>query len=124
MSILEIGAALQSLADKAKKNQLPPSAFANTTITISNIGNIAGDNLHPVIPPDTVCIVAIGKSKQETRLVPDAATPRGYDVITEDFVTVSFSADHRVVDGATVARFFLAWKALVENPARMALWMK
>ena len=124
MTIMEIATALQTLADKAKKNQLPPSAFQNTTITISNIGNLAGGVLGPVIPPDTVCIVAIGRSKEEVRLVKNEESERGYDLVTEDVVTVSFSADHRVVDGATVARFFLAWKGLVENPGRMALWLK
>ena len=123
-SIIEIHHSLQALTDKAKKNQLGPAQFANTTITISNIGNLAGGVLSPVIPPDTVCIAAIGRSQEQTRLVKNDGHERGYDVVTEDWVTVSFSADHRVVDGATVARFFLAWKSLVEHPGRMTLHLK
>lgn len=124
LSILEINQKLQELADKAKKNQLAPSAFQHTTITISNIGNLGGGVLSPVIPPETVCIAAIGRSKEETKLIRNERSERGYDVVQEETTMISFSADHRVVDGASVARFFLAWRSLIENPGRMTLWLK
>jgi 2-oxoisovalerate dehydrogenase E2 component (dihydrolipoyl transacylase) len=120
-SVLDIANDLLVLQAQAKKGSLPPSAFQNTTITISNIGNIGGRVLGPVIPPDTVCIAAIGRSVVVPRLV-----DREGDVgmVKDEVMTVSFSADHRVVDGATVARFFRDWKSLLEDPGWWIASMK
>lgn len=119
-SVLDIAIDLQRLVNQAKKNQLSPDAFSQPTITISNIGNLGGDVLKPVIPPGTVCIVAIGKSRPTPQYTMDKQS--GELVLRpEEMATVSFSADHRVVDGATVARFFSEWKAIVENPAVLLL---
>ena len=46
------------------------------------------------------------------------------DVIPAHVMQVSWSADHRVIDGATIARFSNLWKSLVENPASMILDLK
>ncbi len=46
------------------------------------------------------------------------------DVIPAHVMQVSWSADHRVIDGATVARFSNLWKSLLENPASMILDLK
>ena len=122
LSVLDIARELNSLVELAKKNQLPVDKFQNATITISNIGNLGGTVLSPVIPPGTVCIVALGRS----RLVPQyVENKKGeYELKPEEVATASFSADHRVVDGATVARFFSEWKRLVEDPSIMLLNLK
>ncbi|KAI3634757.1 hypothetical protein MIR68_007138 [Amoeboaphelidium protococcarum] len=119
-SILEIALDLQRLVDLAKKGQLPPDAFKDTTITMSNIGNIGGRVLSPVIPPDTLCIVAIGRIQSLPRFV-NNGDENSLVVTKKQIVTASFSADHRVVDGATVAKFFAEWKSLIEDPARMLM---
>ncbi|KAI3652632.1 hypothetical protein MP228_002057 [Amoeboaphelidium protococcarum] len=119
-SILEIAIDLQRLVDLAKKGQLPPDAFKDTTITMSNIGNIGGRVLSPVIPPDTLCIVAIGRIQSLPRFV-NNGDEDSLVVTKKQIVTASFSADHRVVDGATVAKFFAEWKSLIEDPARMLM---
>ena len=46
------------------------------------------------------------------------------DVIACDMMQVSWSADHRVIDGATMARFSNLWKMYLENPATMILNLK
>ena len=46
------------------------------------------------------------------------------DVVPAHVMQVSWSADHRVIDGATIARFSNLWKSLVENPASMILDLK
>ncbi|KAI3645218.1 hypothetical protein MP228_011382 [Amoeboaphelidium protococcarum] len=119
-SMLEIALDLQRLVDLAKKGQLPPDAFKDTTITMSNIGNIGGRVLSPVIPPDTLCIVAIGRIQSLPRFV-NNGDEDSLVVTKKQIVTASFSADHRVVDGATVAKFFAEWKSLIEDPARMLM---
>ncbi|KAI3631543.1 hypothetical protein MIR68_010426 [Amoeboaphelidium protococcarum] len=119
-SILEIALDLQRLVDLAKKGQLPPDAFKDITITMSNIGNIGGRVLSPVIPPDTLCIVAIGRIQSLPRFV-NNGDEDSLVVTKKQIVTASFSADHRVVDGATVAKFFAEWKSLIEDPAKMLM---
>lgn len=121
-SVLDIAQDLQRLQKLAQNGQLPPDAFQNTTITMSNIGNIGGRNLSPVIPPDTVCIVAIGRSQVLPR-IRDLHDGK-FEVIRDEIATVSFSADHRVVDGASVARFFVDWKNTLENPGRFIMELK
>lgn len=131
-SILEIAADLQRLQKLAQAGQLPPDAFQNTTVSISNIGNLGGRVLSPVIPPDTVCIVAIGRSQVLPRIrdlhdhddhAHHAQQP-SFEVVRDEVVTVSFSADHRVVDGATVARFFADWKGVLEHSGRFLMDLK
>ena len=125
-SILDIAADMIQLTSLAQKGQLPPSAFKETTITLSNIGNIGGRVLGPVIPPDTVCIAAIGRMQALPRVSDTLVDPTTGQkcVVEEQVVTVSFSADHRVVDGASVARFFAEWKRLLEDPASMVLSLR
>lgn len=49
----------------------------------------------------------------------DPADPDGDRVVAARVFPASWSADHRVVDGGTLARFSNLWKAYLENPARM-----
>ena len=94
----------------------PPSS-------LSNIGSVGGTYMAPIIPIGTVCIGAIGRvprlprfasslPRPPTNLAPDAVVPA-------HILNVSWSADHRVVDGATLARFSKVWKGFVERPETM-----
>ncbi|CAO3589209.1 unnamed protein product [Absidia cylindrospora] len=38
-------------------------------------------------------------------------------VVAKEILPISWSADHRIIDGATMARFGKSWKELIENPA-------
>jgi 2-oxoisovalerate dehydrogenase E2 component (dihydrolipoyl transacylase) len=129
-SIFELGLELLRLQDLASRGAIPPEDFRGATITVSNIGNIGGRVLSPVIPPDTLCIVALGKAQKLPRFVPikrndegdyhvTSVTGEQHTLAAQQIMTVSFSADHRVVDGATVARFSTVWKRLLENPEAM-----
>ena len=56
-----------------------------------------------------MCIVAIGKMQKLPRYVNDQIVPK-------TIINVSYGCDHRVIDGATVARFSNEWKKVLENP--------
>ena len=82
--------------------------------------------MSPVIPHGTVCIGAIGRVARLPRYA--STLPRAVSIggsITPDTIVpahvlnVSWSADHRVIDGATLARFSSVWKGLVERPETM-----
>lgn len=79
----------------------------------------------PVIPPGTVAIGAIGRVARVPRFassLPGATVGVGAPgdaVVPAHVLNVSWTADHRVVDGATLARFSGAWKGFVEQPDTM-----
>ena len=69
-----------------------------------------------------VCIGAIGKLQRLPRFVNEAGSSLE---IKESFILdVSFNADHRVIDGATIAKFVKLWKDMLETPSLMMLKMK
>ncbi|KAJ3963959.1 2-oxoacid dehydrogenase acyltransferase, partial [Lentinula raphanica] len=87
------------------------------TLTVSNVGAIgAGDSAAPVLVPGPggVVIVAIGKAKWVWDV--DRADGSGEKRLKAG---ISWSADHRVVEGAELAAFVECWRGHVENPDRM-----
>ena len=93
----------------ASEAKLTSKELQGGTICLSNIGTIGGTSSCPLILPPQVCIVGIGKMQTVPRFIHDNIVPR-------TLVSVSYGCDHRVVDGATVARFSNEWKRVLENP--------
>jgi 2-oxoisovalerate dehydrogenase E2 component (dihydrolipoyl transacylase) len=80
----------------------------------------------PVIPPGTVAIGALGKVAVLPRFastLPGGAKGDGA-VVAASVLTVSWAADHRVIDGAMMARFSADWKRYVEAPDTMLLELR
>lgn len=109
-SILEISNDLMIIHEKGIKGSLTPEDFSDGTFTISNIGIIGGTYTHPVIMPPQVCIAAIGKINVLPRF------GKNDEIIKAHIMNVSFSADHRVIDGATISSFVNLWKQYLETP--------
>jgi len=74
--------------------------------------------MKPVIVSPEVCIGAIGKIDKVPRF------DKAGQVYAAEVMVVSWSADHRIIDGATMARFSNRWKALLENPTSLLLHLK
>lgn len=108
-SIIDIAADVNRLQSLALSSKLLPSDMTGGTFTLSNIGSIGGTYMKPVILPPEVCIGALGKIQKLPR----------YDyhnnVVPEHIMAVSWSADHRIIDGATMANFSNLVKKYVEN---------
>ncbi|CRK91260.1 CLUMA_CG004940, isoform A [Clunio marinus] len=109
-SILEISNEVMKIHDKGLKGALTPEDFSDGTFTLSNIGIIGGTYTHPVIMPPQVCIVAIGKINVLPRFDADG------ELVKAHIMKVSFSADHRIIDGVTISSFVNLWKQYLENP--------
>ncbi|KAJ3210157.1 hypothetical protein HDU67_005616 [Dinochytrium kinnereticum] len=125
-SILEIAGDLERLKEAGKKGALSSADLTGGTITLSNIGSIGGTYLHPVLVTSEVCIGAVGKSMRVPRfeIVKDEQGKKVEKVVAKEILAVSWNADHRVIDGATVARFVRVWKNYIENPELIALETK
>ncbi|XP_055546772.1 lipoamide acyltransferase component of branched-chain alpha-keto acid dehydrogenase complex, mitochondrial [Wyeomyia smithii] len=109
-SILEIAVDLGALQERGLAGHLTPGDFANGTFSLSNIGMVGGTYTHPCILAPQVAIGAIGQTRRLPRI--DASG----NVVGAHIMTVSWSADHRVIDGVTMASFSNAWKKWLENP--------
>lgn len=115
LSVIEIAAELNRLQELASKMKLPPADLTGGTFSVSNIGTIAGTTATPVILPPEVAIVALGRVQRLPRF--DANDV----VVPANIMAISWSADHRIIDGATVARCSQLFKHYVENPSALLL---
>ena len=112
-SILDIASEVSRLQSLAKDGKLSVNDLTGGTITVSNVGSIGGTYVAPVLVQSEVAILGIGKA----RLIP--AFDEHERVVKKDVMNFSWSADHRVVDGATMARMAERVRAFVEEPALM-----
>jgi 2-oxoisovalerate dehydrogenase E2 component (dihydrolipoyl transacylase) len=117
-SIVEIAEDLTRLTDLAREGRVSPADLKGGTITISNIGAIGGTVATPIINKPEVAIVALGKVQLLPRF--DA---KGH-VVARSIMQVSWSGDHRVIDGGTIARFTNLWKKYLEEPSAMLVAMR
>ncbi|KAB1213957.1 Lipoamide acyltransferase component of branched-chain alpha-keto acid dehydrogenase complex, mitochondrial [Morella rubra] len=118
LSILEITKELSRLQKMALGNKLDPVDIFGGTITLSNIGAIGGKFGSPLLNLPEVSIIAIGRIQKVPQFGDDG------NLYPASIMTVNIGADHRVLDGATVARFCNEWKQFVEKPELLMLHMK
>ncbi|WP_337840193.1 dihydrolipoyllysine-residue acetyltransferase [Rheinheimera sp.] len=117
-SILQIATELTKLTEAAREGRVSPADLKGGTITISNIGAIGGTVATPIINKPEVAIVALGKTQQLPRF-----NAKG-EVEARSLMQISWSGDHRVIDGGTIARFTNLWKSYLEQPASMLLSLR
>jgi pyruvate dehydrogenase E2 component (dihydrolipoamide acetyltransferase) len=109
-----ISGEVKSLAERARAKKLKPQEFEGGTFAISNLGMFGIREFTAVINPPHAAILAVGAGEQRTVV-------RDGKVEVATVMTVTMSCDHRVIDGATGARFLQAFKTFVEDPAAMLL---
>ncbi|KAL4773033.1 2-oxoacid dehydrogenases acyltransferase-domain-containing protein [Aspergillus nidulans var. acristatus] len=117
-SILDIAQEISRLSALGKEGKLTPADLSGGTITVSNIGNIGGTYVSPVLVPNELAILGIGRAR--TIPVFDDAG----QVTKGEVANFSWSADHRVVDGATMARMANKVKEFIESPESMLLSLR
>ena len=105
----EIAAMMKDLAKRAREGGLTPEEYQGGTFTISNLGMYGVDNFQAVINPPQAAILAVGAVQKEPVFVDGQFKP-------VDRMLVNVAADHRVTDGAEVARFLVELKRLLETP--------
>jgi pyruvate dehydrogenase E2 component (dihydrolipoamide acetyltransferase) len=103
---------VRELAERARSRKLLPEEYTGATFSISNLGMLGIDEFTAVINPPEAAILAVG-----------AVTPkpvvRDNQVVVRQLMRVTMSCDHRVIDGATGARFLQTFKRILENPLLM-----
>ena len=102
------------LAERAKSKKLKPQEYEGGGFSISNLGMFGIKDFTAVINPPQAAILAVGMGGLRP-VVKDGVLK------TAAMMTVTLSCDHRVIDGATGARFLQAFKGFIEEPASMLL---
>ncbi|HEY8947963.1 MAG TPA: pyruvate dehydrogenase complex dihydrolipoamide acetyltransferase [Rhizomicrobium sp.] len=105
---------VKSLAERAKAKKLKPQEYEGGSFSISNLGMFGIKDFTAVINPPQSAILAVGAGEQRA-VVKDGILK------TATMMTVTLSCDHRVIDGATGARFLQAFKGYIEEPSSMLL---
>ena len=105
----EIAAEVREMAERARSRKLLPEEYTGATFSISNLGMMGIDEFTAVINPPEAAILAVGA------MTPKAVVRDG-EVVVRQIMRVTMSCDHRVIDGATGARFLQTFKKLLENP--------
>lgn len=117
-TIVEIAADLMRLQELGMAGKLSRDDLTGGTISISNIGNVGGTYLSPVIVSEQVAIVGLGKARKLPRYNAEG------EVVPEQIINASWSGDHRVLDGMTMALMADKWKAYVVDPKAMLLQLR
>lgn len=111
-SLREISAEIKELAALAREGKLGGDKLTGGTFTITNLGMYGIESFTPIINQPEVAI--LGVTTMEDRVV-----VRDGEMVIRPMMTLSLTADHRVVDGSVAAQFMQRVKDLMENPALM-----
>lgn len=108
-SLSEIAAEVRDLAERARNRKLRPEEFLGATFSISNLGMFGIDEFTAVINPPEGAILAVGAMSPKPVV-------RNNEVVVRQMMRVTMSCDHRVIDGATGAKFLQTFEKILENP--------
>ncbi|RMG80452.1 MAG: 2-oxo acid dehydrogenase subunit E2, partial [Bacteroidetes bacterium] len=111
-SLSQINLEVRALAEKARDRKLQPQDMSGNTFTISNLGMFGIEEFTAIINPPDACILAVG-SIIEKPIVENGELTVG------NMMKMTLSCDHRVVDGATGAKFLQTLKGILEEPIRL-----
>ena len=108
-SLSEIASEVRELAEKARGRKLLPEEYTGASFSISNLGMFGIDEFTAIINPPEAAILAVGA-------VSAKPVVRDEEIVVRQMMRVTMSCDHRVVDGATGAKFLQTFKKILENP--------
>jgi pyruvate dehydrogenase E2 component (dihydrolipoamide acetyltransferase) len=112
MGLKEIRQRSAELVDRARAGKLKQEDRTGATFTVSNLGTFGIREFSAIVNPPEVGILAVAAAEKR-------AVVRHDQIVARTMLTVTLSADHRVVDGAAAAEFLRTLKQLLEEPGLM-----
>ncbi|MFC3070041.1 pyruvate dehydrogenase complex dihydrolipoamide acetyltransferase [Phenylobacterium soli] len=110
--LAQIATEAKDLAERARAKKLKPEEYLGGTFSVSNLGMFGIKSFGSIINEPQGAILSVGVGEKRPVV-------RGDQLAIATVMTVTLSCDHRVVDGATGARWLAAFKALIEDPITM-----
>ncbi len=114
MSLKELVVASKEITTKALNGKLKPDEMADSTFTISNLGMYGVKSFVPIINQPNTAILGVSAT------VPKPVVYNG-EVTVRPIMTLTLTADHRVVDGLEGAKFMKTLKEAIENPLSLLI---
>ncbi len=112
--LAQIALEAKDLAERARTKKLKPEEFQGGTFSISNLGMFGIKSFASIINEPQGAILSVGVGEKRPVV-------RGNELAIATVMSVTLTCDHRVVDGATGARFLAAFKPLIEDPITMSV---
>lgn len=113
-SLLELSKNIKELSERARNNKLTPDEIIGSTFTITNLGMYEIDSFTPIINPPESAILGVNKIYKEPVVLDN-------NIVIRHIMKLSLSFDHRLIDGATAAKFLLDLKKTLENPVSLLI---
>jgi pyruvate dehydrogenase E2 component (dihydrolipoamide acetyltransferase) len=107
-TIADISTRAKALAEKARVGGLAPDEMSGSTFSISNMGMLDVENFTAIINPGESAILAVSSTIRRPVV-------RGDDIVVRPILKLTLSSDHRLIDGATAARFINSIKTKLED---------
>ena len=117
-TVRQISQEIKQLADLARTRRLKAEQMTGSTFTISNLGMYGVKEFSAIINPPESAILAIGGTSWQP-VVKDVNGTK--ELAPGQVMNLTLSCDHRVVDGATGAKFLQELKAILESPLTMLI---
>ncbi len=111
-SLSAISNEMKDLASRARNRKLKPEEYQGGSTAVSNLGMFGVKNFQAIVNPPHATILAVGAGEQR-------AVVKNGSLSVATVMTVTFSTDHRAVDGALGAELIQVFKTLIENPVGM-----
>ena len=110
--LADIATAMKDLAERARTKKLKPEEYQGGTFSISNLGMFGIKSFASIINEPQGCILSVGAGEKRPVV-------KGDQLVVATVMTVTLTCDHRVVNGATGARWLQVFKGFVEDPVTM-----
>lgn len=115
LSIGELAATVRDLAAQAREGRLKQNELEGGSFSVSNLGMYGTTSFSAIINPPHAGILAVGAATRRPVVEDDGS------LAAATVMSVTLSADHRVLDGALAAQWLAAFVARIENPLQILL---
>ena len=115
MGLDELSATAKDLATRAKENKLGADEYKGSTFSVSNLGMFGIETFTPIINQPDAAILGVCAIQDELALDDEG------NVVKKQVMRLSVTLDHRLLDGAVVAKFEMDLRDLLQNPMSILL---
>ncbi|MFV0498016.1 MAG: dihydrolipoamide acetyltransferase family protein [Candidatus Fimivivens sp.] len=115
MGLDQLADTAKDLATRAKENKLTPDEYRGSTFSVSNLGMFGIETFTPIINQPDAAILGVCAIQEELAMDDEG------NIYKKQVMRLSMTLDHRLLDGAVVAKFEMDLRDMLENPMSILL---